>query len=115
MTTLSYTLLINNGPDQGDQQARALRFAHALLQRGHNLRRVFFYGSAVSTALPNHASVAACWQALLGNEDSETELCLCSASAERLGVSHAPDRFIIAGLGSLIEAGFDSDRVITCD
>ena len=115
MTVLAYTLLITNGPDQGDQQARALRFAQALIRRGHKLRRVFFYGRGVGTALPKHTSVAACWQALIGHEDAETELCLCSASAERLGISQAPKKFLIAGLGSLMEAGIDSDRVITFD
>lgn len=115
MTSLTYTLVVNRGPNQGDEHRRALRFAQALGKRGHRLRRVFFYGDGADTGLPEHAQMAASWGALANTQNNELELILCSAAAERLGITRAPNRFIIAGLGSLIEAGIDSDRVLNCD
>lgn len=114
-TPLVYTLVIKHGPDQHDKQLRALRFAKALCNRGHLLRRVFFYGDGVKTILPSHSTMISSWQKLVTPPNAQCELILCSASAERLHVKSVPEHFVIGGLGSLIEAGFDSDRVINCD
>jgi sulfur relay (sulfurtransferase) complex TusBCD TusD component (DsrE family) len=115
MTPLTYTLVIKHDPDQHDKQRRALRFASALCKRGHLLRRVFFYGDGVKTVLPIHSTNVTNWQNLVTPPNAQCELILCSASVERLHVMSVPQHFVIGGLGSLIEAGFDSDRVINCD
>jgi len=115
MPSLTYTLVVNKGPAEGDQQRRVLRLAQALARSKHHLRRVFFYGDGVSTALPDNEAAAARWQTLVDLTNNQLELLLCSASVERLGVHEVPGKFIIVGLGSLMEAGLDSDRVLNCD
>ncbi len=111
MTHLSYTLVVQAAPDSGLGQQRALLFAHALLEAGHQLKRVFFYQQGAQLALLWESSAAAAWIDL--TRTSATELVLCSASAERYGVVAAPDGFVIGGLGALMEAGLDSDRLLT--
>lgn len=111
MTHLSYTLIVQAAPDSVLGQQRALLFARALLESGHRLPRVFFYQQGAQLALLWESSVAAAWIDL--TRTTGTELVLCSASAERYGVITAPDGFVIGGLGSLMEAGLDSDRLLT--
>lgn len=73
--------------------------------------RVFFYQGGVRIALPWDGDEISQWQDI--NATNNTELILCSASAELYGVQQPPAGFDIAGLGSLMEAGHDSDRVLT--
>ena len=108
---MNYTLVILSGPDSGQCHARALAFGHALERRGHHLSRVFFFGQGVRVALDWDDGAAKSWQQVASS--ANVELVLCSASAERYGVATNHENFVIAGLGSLMEAGFDSDRVLT--
>lgn len=108
---MNYTLVILSGPDSGQCHARALAFAQALERRGHHLCRVFFFGQGVRIALDWDDGAAKAWRHIASG--AKAELVLCSASAERYGVATNHDNFVIAGLGSLMEAGFDSDRVLT--
>ncbi len=112
---MNYTAVILEGPDTGRTHTRALAFCRALAAAGHPLKRVFFFGAGVRIGLPwdhnePHAP-AGTWRALAA--ESETELVLCSASADRYGITEAPEGFVIAGLGALMEASFDSERVIS--
>ena len=101
---MRFTLLVNCGPRQATTYAHATGFCAALHQADHSLVRVFFYGDG---ALAAHD--AAHWLAMTG---PDTERVLCSASAERHGITEAPKGFVIGGLGSLMESGLDSERVI---
>jgi tRNA 2-thiouridine synthesizing protein D len=47
---LRYTLLINAAPQSSQGAKTALRFAESLLQMGHNIERLFFYGDGVLNA-----------------------------------------------------------------
>ena len=101
---MRFTLLVNCGPEQAAAYARASGFCAALRQAGHSLVRVFFYGEGTLAARDDSH-----WLAITA---PETERVLCSASAEQYGITKAPEGFIIGGLGSLMEAGLDSERVI---
>lgn len=123
---MRYTLLILTPPDAGASARHALRFAHALLRNGHSLACVFFYDAGVLTANPDaeapqdEEDIRSGWITLQKNHD--LKLVACVASAHRFGVAHAigetdrssePGAFEITGLGELIEAGADSDRLVT--
>ena len=110
MQPLTYTLVVHSGPDDGLCHERALAFAHALCSRGHRLNRAFFYGAGARVALPWDSSSLKNWQRL---GEAGCELVLCSASADRYGVEQPPQGFLIAGLGSLMEAGLDADRIMS--
>ena len=112
---LNYTLFVIDGPENNASHARALGFAGAVLAAGHHLNRVFFFGPGVRVALfldnVTGKLSAEQWRTVCAT--SGTELALCSASADYYGLTVAPEGFLITGLGVLMEAGFDSDRVIS--
>src|SRR6056297_2314185 len=107
---MNYSLLIQTAPAQGRSYKRAEAFSNALM-REHSLQRVFFYGAGVQVVLPQEGEPSRHWARL--QRTSGAELILCSASAERYGISSPPPEFIIGGLGSLMESGADSQRIIS--
>ena len=110
---MKYTLVVMTGPDNGMGHVRARGFAQALAQQGHRLQRVFFYGDGVRAAQGETPQCQQFWTTLAESEGSE--LVLCSASAERYGLTEPVPPFTLLGLGALMEAGFDSDRIISFD
>lgn len=110
---MKYTLVVMTGPDNGLGHLRARGFAQALAEQGHHLHRVFFYGDGVRAAQQETSESQQFWKTLAESEGSE--LVLCSASAERYGLTEPVPPFSLLGLGALMEAGFDSDRIISFD
>lgn len=127
--SLTYVLLVHAAPGGGSGARGALRFARALLARGHRLVRVFFYREGVHTGnrlmVPGgqESGLAADWSAL--SREAGFDLVLCVGAAERRGVLDAAgarrhgragdslaEGFRIAGLGQLIDAAVDADRVV---
>ena len=107
---MNFTLVVSCDREWHLPGRRALAFATALVGRSEcHLKRVFFYANGVASAMEDEYRVR--WQVL--SDRHNFELILCSASADRLSVGQAPEGFEIAGLGTLIEAGVDSDRVMT--
>ena len=100
----SIALLIK---DTSTATPAALRYARALIRSGNPPVSVFFLGRGV------------CQATEVVNEDWREikRLCgvgliLCSASAEKFGISGDAE-FDIAGLGELIASGLDGTRVIS--
>lgn len=114
-----------------DQAAfSAYKFVEASLHNGHEVRRVFFYGEGVLNA--NHLNTPPqdeidlyeAWKTLASSH--QVELIVCIASALRRGVldqneaqryekngSSMQAPFILSGLGQLMDAAIESDRLIT--
>jgi tRNA 2-thiouridine synthesizing protein D len=109
---LKFALVVLHPPDQVESQRRTLGFGRALITNGHELTRVFFYGDGTRIGEPGASEARDLWLGL--SDTSATELAICSASAERNGIIKAPDSFVLAGLGALMESGFDCERVVTC-
>ena len=85
----------------------ALRYARALIRSGNPPVSVFFLGQGVRQATePIHED----WREI--KELCGASLTLCSASAEKFGISGDAE-FDIAGLGELIASGLDGTRVIS--
>ncbi|MBB5210308.1 sulfurtransferase complex subunit TusD [Microbulbifer hydrolyticus] len=127
---MQFTLVIYAAPHSTEGAATALRFARALLQSGHSIYRVFFYGDGVHngsalTAPPqDEQDLLRQWQEL--QEAHTLDLTICIAAAQRRGVlsisesarlekpaGNLADGFELAGLGQLAEACVVSDRVVT--
>lgn len=122
--------IVVTGPAYGTQQASsALQFAHALIEEGYELSRVFFYREGVYNAnlLTSPASdefdLVRAWQQL--NQQYGVELNICVAAALRRGVVDETEAerlalaganlqagFNLSGLGSLAEASLTCDRVV---
>lgn len=90
----------------------ALAFARAAIAKGHVIHRVFFYGDGVEIAGASVDSLANDWQEFAS--DSDTELAVCVAAAQRRGIQQgsSASSFSFVGLGQLAEAAIASDRVI---
>lgn len=119
------------GSPYGSQSClSALHFAEAAIAAGHELVRVFFYHDAVyaasALAAPpqDEPDIGARWQQLA--EENGVELIACIASCLRRGVldETESDRyekaaanlrggFTISGLGQMIDAAMNADRVVT--
>ncbi|MDK9739891.1 sulfurtransferase complex subunit TusD [Vibrio sp. D404a] len=128
-SSLTYTLLVN-GSIYGSQSAKnAYQFAMALIERGHQLKSVFFYqdgvsnGSALTVPANDEFDLAGAWQELATQHDVRMETCV--AAALRRGVVSQEEAnqhqleshnlavgFEQAGLGSLAEAMLTQDRVV---
>ena len=115
---MDFGILVNEGPFTHQAADTAYHFAKAALAKGHKVSRVFFYHDGVnnSTKLSEPQSddrnLIQLWSALA--EEHGVELIVCVAAALRRGIKDeilAPG-FQISGLGQLIEAGIDADRLV---
>jgi len=127
---IASSLLILSAPGATQAPNSAYAFARAVLRRGHQLHRVFFYGEGVQ--LGNAQAVPAQdelnrqqrWAEL--GQQHDVELVLCVSSAIRRGVLDTTEAkrydkaaanmhpaFTLAGLGELVDASYESDRLIT--
>ncbi len=117
---IAYVLFIN-APLSSQTHYHAWAFADALLENGHSLRGVFFFGDAVGIANKHRDAPQdefdpqRQWLALASQHDME--LIVCSSSAQREGISEQSPAtlasgFQIAGLGSFVELSLQADRVV---
>ena len=115
---MKFAILINEGPFTHQASDSAYRFTEAALARGHEIYRVFFYNDGVYNAnrysepQTDDRNLVALW-AKLGKEH-EIDLVVCVAAGLRRGVKDevVEDGFRISGLGQLVEAGIQADRLV---
>jgi len=126
---MKLSVVLNEGPYQHQAADTAYHFTRAALAKGHEIYRVFFYhdgvnnGTRLATPPQDDRDIVARWSDLA--EEHDLDLVVCIAAAQRRGIvdqneqkRHGKDannlapRFRISGLGQLIEAGIESDRVV---
>jgi len=115
---MKFGILINEGPFTHQASDSAYRFARAALEKGHEIPRVFFYNDGVFNAnkysepATDDRNLVALWSRL-GTEHG-IDLVVCVASALRRGIKDEvlEQGFRISGLGQLIEAGIQADRLV---
>lgn len=126
---MQFGILINEGPYQHQASDSAYQFAKASIEKGHKIFRVFFYHDGVNnatrlTAPPqDDRNVTQRWTELA--QEHDVDLVVCIAAALRRGILdeneskrqnkgnfNLADGFRISGLGQLIEAGIQCDRVV---
>ena len=125
-----YSVHVLASPYSQQANASALHFCHALLQRGHELKRVFFSGdgvlSATSLAVPPQDESNWYRQWIELAEAHNVELVVCISACLRRGIVNESEadryelpahnlapQFILAGLGQLVDAALESDRLVT--
>lgn len=127
---LRYVLHIKGNPYYTQSSRTALRFAEALVKKGHTLYEVFFSGEAVVIANKyaqtptDEECLRAAWVKVAAA--CNVELHLCSSAAQRRGIiaqedakqfhfsdANLSDGYYIAGLAVLVEAIASGDRVLT--
>ena len=111
-------ILINEGPFTHQASDSAYRFAVAALAKGHEIYRVFFYKDGVNNAnklsepQTDDRNLVSLWSEL--SEENDIDLVVCVAAALRRGIKEdiVKDGFRISGLGQLVEAGIQADRLV---
>jgi tRNA 2-thiouridine synthesizing protein D len=111
-------ILINEGPFTHQASDSAYRFAVAALAKGHEIYRVFFYKDGVNNAnklsepQTDDRNLVSLWSEL--GRENDIDLVVCVAAALRRGIKDeiVKDRFRISGLGQLVEAGIQADRLV---
>jgi tRNA 2-thiouridine synthesizing protein D len=126
---VKFSIVIYAAPYSTESAATALRFAESLLQQGHELYRLFFFGDGVHNAskltvvAQDEINLQLQWSKLIEEQDIDSVICVSSAlrrgvldqtEAERheLGTASAYESSQVAGLGQLIDAALHSDRVV---
>ncbi len=127
---MKFGILVNEGPYQHQASDSAYQFTRAALAAGHEVFRIFFYhdgvnnGTRLSVPPQDDRNVVERWSELA--QQHQLDMVLCVAAAQRRGVLDADEAqrhgkdadniapgFRISGLGQLIEAAIQSDRLVT--
>ena len=126
---MKFSIVIYAAPYSTESAATALRFAESLIQQGHEIYRLFFFGDGVHNAskltvvAQDEINLQLQWSKLIEEHDIDSVICVSSAlrrgvldqaEAERheLGTASAYESSQVAGLGQLIDAALHSDRVV---
>ncbi|GMR01098.1 MAG: sulfurtransferase complex subunit TusD [Gammaproteobacteria bacterium] len=126
---MKISIQVNEGPYQHQASDTAYQFTKAAIAAGHEIFRVFFYhdgvNNATKLAVPpqDDRNVAQQWSNL--SKENDLDMVVCIAAAQRRGIMDVDEAkrqgfeddnliegFRISGLGQLIEAGVESDRLI---
>ena len=120
---MQISILVQGSPTATRACHSALDFAKSVVKSEHELFRVFFYQEAVAIGArhfetpPDEPNLQSRWIAL--SEQDGVELVLCISAAQRRGISQSEDHdtvakgFLVSGLGQLIEAMLESDRLVS--
>jgi len=126
---MKFSVQINEGPYTHEASDSAYLFIRAALEKGHEIFRVFFYhdgvnnGTRLTTPPQDDRNIVKRWSDLAAEHN--IDLVVCVAAAQRRGIADADEAkrnskdadniapgFRISGLGQLIEAGIQSDRLV---
>jgi len=126
---VKFGILVNEGPYTHQASDTAYHFTAAALKAGHEIVRVFFYhdgvnnGTRLGVPPQDDRNITRRWSELAREHD--VELILCVAAAQRRGLldedearragkdaNNMAEGFQISGLGQLIDAGIQADRLI---
>ena len=109
-------LLVQSAPFVTSALPNALRFASAAIAGGHVVDRVFFYKEAVvigNRFASDEDGVRADWVALAAKGSFELALCIAAAARRGIVANTLAEGFAIVGLGQLIEAMEEGDRLVS--
>lgn len=127
---MRYAILLLGAPYSSQASHSALRFARALVIRGHTLETVFFYHDGVHNAArlmtppQDEPHLGDAWQQLYAEHGVALQVCIAAALRrglldEKEAARHGKQGFSVAspfeltGLGQLVEAGLNYDRLVT--
>jgi tRNA 2-thiouridine synthesizing protein D len=126
---MKFGIMVSEGPYTHQASDTAYHFTEAALNNGHEIVRVFFYhdgvnnGTSLSVPPQDDRNISTRWSALA--EKHDLDMVLCVAAAQRRGLldedeakragknaSNMAEGFNISGLGQLIDAGIQADRLM---
>lgn len=126
---MKFSIQVSEGPYNHEASVTAINFIKAAIESGHEIFRVFFYhdgvnnGTNFATPPQDDINIQKTWSELA--EAHDIDLVVCVAAAQRRGIVDEGEMtrnkkdgmnlmkgFRISGLGQLIEAGIESDRLV---
>ena len=127
---MKFGIVVSAGPYTHQASDTAYQFSKAVLKKGHEILRIFFYhdgvnnGTRLTTPPQDDRHITKRWSELA--EKHELDLVVCVAAAQRRGIVDAGEAkrqgkdtnniapgFRISGLGQLVEVCIQADRMIT--
>ena len=126
---MKFSIMVNEGPYTHQASDTAFNFTKAALEAGHEIFRIFFYhdgvnnGTRMTIPPQDDRHVVNRWSELA--EQHGLDMVVCVAAAQRRGILDADEAkrngkdgdniapgFRISGLGQLIDAGIQADRLL---
>ena len=126
---MKFSIVVYAAPYSSEAASTAYNFTKTLLDEGHEIYRLFFFSDGVHNANSlavtpqDETNLQHNWDKLISNHELDSVVCVTSAirrgvvnqqEAERheLAAASIHDSSEIAGLGQLIDAAINSDRVV---
>ena len=122
-------VMVSEGPYTHEASDSAYNFIVAALEKGHEIYRVFFYhdgvnnGTRLTEPPRDDRNIVKRWTDLAAEHN--LDLVICIAAAQRRGImdeneakrqgktaDNIAEGFRISGLGQLVEAGIQCDRLV---
>ncbi|MGE5471989.1 MAG: sulfurtransferase complex subunit TusD [Bacteroidota bacterium] len=116
---MKFGILVNEGPYQHQSSDSAYLFCKAALEKGHQIMRVFFYNDGVNNATrlteppQDDRNIVSRWSKLADEHDVDLVVCVAAALRRGIREENLAAGFRISGLGQLVEAGIQADRLVT--
>ncbi len=126
---MKFAIMVSEGPYTHQATDSAYQFAKAAIAKGHEITRVFFYhdgvnnGTRLTVPPQDDRHVVNRWSEIA--TQNNIDLVICIAAAQRRGLldeneakrqgkdaNNIAPGFRISGLGQLVEAGIQSDRLV---
>ena len=126
---MKISIQVSEGPYNHEASVTAINYVKAAVEAGHEIFRVFFYhdgvnnGTKFATPPQDDINIQKTWSELA--EAHNIDLVVCVAAAQRRGIvdegemtrnkkdgMNIMEGFRISGLGQLIEAGIESERLV---
>ncbi len=126
---MKFSIVLYAAPYSSEAAATALKFAKALLGQGHTIYRLFFFNDGVhaanrfATVAHNEISLQQQWDSFITQHEIDSVVCVTSAfkrgvldeqeaKRQQFEVASMYGSSEIAGLGQLIDAAVNSDRLV---
>jgi tRNA 2-thiouridine synthesizing protein D len=127
--TVKFSIIVYAAPASSQAASTALQFVKTLLHEGHDIYRLFFFSDGVHNtnrlvvAPQDEMNLPREWHRLISNYEIDSVACVSSAikrgilneqEAKRheLDSSTLLDSSEIAGLGQMVDAMVNSDRIV---
>jgi tRNA 2-thiouridine synthesizing protein D len=127
---VKFSIVVYAAPYSSEAATTAYNFTRSLLEQGHEIYRLFFFSDGVhntnrlAVVAQDEINLQQCWHKLIENYELESVACVSSAIKrgiidERESGRHELEAVSIhssseiAGLGQLIDAAIQSDRLVS--
>ena len=127
---MKFSIVVHSAPYSNEGAHSAFRFCQAVLAEGHEIYRLFFFREGVHNLTrlavvgQDEKNLQVAWEELIAAHNLDSVACVTSALKRGILDQQEADRYEkpgsslseisgIAGLGQLVDACVNSDRVVS--